>query len=149
MEKTVFDLQDMRTTAQPPFARREQMRHVSTAVSMACIIGSLALLGVLLQRLPHQQTAVFQKEYALSAPEPISDPVLSAPTITVTCPPAHPSVIQLPPVRRSLWEIRAELKRGLGEWEFPHYVNAPHYGSGPTSPLPIPLRPRLASAWAE
>lgn len=149
MERTVFDLDEMAPQAQAPPARPERMSRVSAAVVIVCIVGGLALLGVLLKRLPHQQTAVFQRKYALPAPEPIPSPAFSLPAVTVTPPSAHPQVSHLPPPRPSLWEIRAELKRGLGEWEFPHYVNAPHYGSGPTSPLPSQLKPHYASAWAE
>ncbi len=92
---------------------------------------------------------MFQRGYVLPSPEPMPSRTVSLPVVTVTPPPANPQVILLPPPRRSLWEIRAELKRGLGEWEFPHYVNAPHYGSGPGNPVPSPLKPHLASVRAE
>jgi hypothetical protein len=134
----------LKQTQTPP-ARPKRLRGVSAVVAGICVLGTVALLGVCFQRSPRQDAALFRRAYTLPVPEPIQSPALPLPAVTVTLPPSAPQVAPRP----SLWEIRAELKRGLGEWEFPHYVNAPHYGSGPDSPLPSQPNPHVASAWAE
>lgn len=88
---------------------------------------------------------MLQQAYFIPSPEPLSLPQVPPPAVIITAPPA-PQVVQIPPPRPSLWEIRAELKRGLGEWEYPHYVNAPHYGSGPDSSPPAQIKPHIAAA---
>jgi len=149
VDKTALDMHRVMQRAHASSGRWRHADKTSAAIAVMGVLGMLALLGILLGRLPRQEPTLFQRGYVLPSPAPIPNPAVSSPTMTVTPPPAVPQVILLPPPRRSLWEIRAELKRGLGEWEFPHYVNAPHYGSGPDSPLPSPLKPHLASLRAE
>jgi hypothetical protein len=149
VDRTVWDIDSAMRLMRVSPARSERTGKVSASIAVLCIFGALTLLGVLLYRLPRRETAVFQRGYILPAPQPIPRPALSLPAVTVTLPAAPPPVYFVPPPRPSLWEIRAELKRGLGEWEFPHYVNAPHYGSGPDSATPSQIKPHLASAWAE
>jgi len=129
--------------------RARRTGKIAAVVAVTGVFGMLASLGLLVGRSPRQPSTMFHRGYVLPAPKPMPIPTVSPPMVTVTPPPAVPQVILLPPPRRSLWEIRAELKRGLGEWEFPHYVNAPHYGSGPDSPFPSPLKPHLAVVHAE
>jgi hypothetical protein len=117
---------------------------------VAGIFVSGVIVGAWFQRstpaLPRE--TVLQHTHALPAPRPLPLPALPAPTITVS-PPAPPRLVQIPPPRPSLWEIRAQLKRRLGEFEFPYYVNAPIYGSGP-GPAPIDaLMPSVAQAVAQ
>jgi len=149
VDNTVFDLDEMLTQAQSPSVRSERRRNMSAVVAIVGVLGTAALLAVFLWRSPRQDAALLHRAYALPAPNPIQPPALPLPVVTVTTPPPTPQVVQLPAPRPSLWEIRAELKRGLGEWEFPHYVNAPQYGSGPDSPAPSQLKPHVAAAPAE
>ena len=149
MDRTSLDIEPTMQRVHGSPGRSRRTGKIAAAIALTGIIGVVGLLGVLFHRLPRQDSIVFQRGYVLPAPESMPNPTVSPLVVTVTPPPAVPQVILLPPPRRSLWEIRAELKRGLGEWEFPHYVNAPHYGSGPDSPFPSPLKPHLAFVHAE
>ena len=146
MDSTVFDLDEMLT--QSPSAHPKRGRNVFAVVAVACVLGAAALLGVFLWRSPHRDAALFHRAYVLPAPNPIQPPALPLPVVTTT-PPPIPQVVQLPAPRPSLGEIGAGLRRGLGEWELPHYVNAPQYGSGPNSPAPSQLKPHVATVPAE
>ncbi len=148
MQQTVFDLDTVSAHSLPNAdcpRRRPDYGLVTVAL---LLIATVALIAVLAHFSQSTSPSVLQRTYTLPSPQPLNPPPPALPTVTVTMPPPAP-VVRIPPPRRSLWEIRAELKRGLGEWEFPHYVNAPHYGSGPSSPLPSPLRPHIATAYAQ
>lgn len=146
MEHTVYDLSQVQSHVQAPAGHAEYPRWFRVAVVVACVAGAMVWMWRFLS--PRHEPALVQRSVALPAPEPLSVQI-APPPVVVSPPPALPQMFQLPPPRPSLWEIRAELKRGLGEWEFPHYVNAPHYGSGPGSPAPSLLKPHFASALAE
>jgi len=147
MERMVFDLDSM-----PKGDRSDTRSPIRTCDTLlmagACLIAVITLVVVLLRLAQRPQPGVVQRAYVLPTPEALTPPQLVLPSVTVTMPPPA-QIVQIPPQRRSVWEIRAELKRGLGEWEFPHYVNAPHYGSGPASPLPSQLSPLVATASAD
>lgn len=100
------------------------------------------LLGMFVWLSSPSDTGILQRNFTLPAPQPINSPQIPAPVVTTTPPPA-PQVVRIPPLRPSVWVIRAELKRGLGEWEFPHYVNAPQFGSGPSGPSPSQPVPHI------
>ncbi|MCS7309100.1 MAG: hypothetical protein NZ741_02650 [Armatimonadetes bacterium] len=97
---------------------------------------------------PRREPALLQSAVTLPAPAPLEQPAIPMPSVTVTSPPPTLPVVQVTASRPSIWEIRAELKRGMWEWEFPHYLNAPHYGSGPDSPHPSQMKPHMATLWA-
>ncbi|MGQ9488592.1 MAG: hypothetical protein ACUVTY_14545 [Armatimonadota bacterium] len=140
MEPTIFDLNEMAKLS--PSTPPQENRRPLLAVMLALLIGGAMLLGVLVWRSAPSDAGILQRNYTLPAPQPINSPQIYAPVVTVTPPPA-PQVVQIPPARPSLWVIRAELKRGLGEWEFPHYVNAPQFGSGPSSSSPSQPIPHI------
>lgn len=146
MEHTIFDLgaipndQHFSNAGTGPPHKALFITGTLTLV-LVLVIAVLVLLNA------RPQPQVVQQALLLPTPEPLQPPRLPAPAVTLTMPPTQ-EIIQIPPPRPSLWEIRAELKRGLGEWEFPHYLNAPHFGSGPDSPLPSMLKPRIATVVA-
>ncbi|GIV16086.1 MAG: hypothetical protein KatS3mg022_1521 [Armatimonadota bacterium] len=149
MEHTVYDLDRMQAQGQMPPAPLEYPHWFGAAVTIACILGALIWAWRFLGTAARHEPALVQRSIELPSPQPLSVRAAPPPVVVVTPSSVMPQRLQLPPPRPSLWEIRAELKRGLGEWEFPHYVNAPHYGFGPDSPAPSQLRPHVAAAMAE
>lgn len=149
MEHTVDDLDQTQAQGQMPPAPHEYPRRFRAVVTIACVIGAVIWVWRFLGTPARHEPALVQRSIALPSPQPLSVHNAPPPVFVVTSSPAMPQRLQVPSPRPSLWEIRAELKRGLGEWEFPHYVNAPHYGSGPDSPAPSQLSPHVAAALAE
>lgn len=140
MEPTFFDLDEMAKL--PPSTPHRENRRPVLAEILALLIGGTMLLGVSIWLSAPPDTGILQRNYTLPAPQPINSPQIPAPVVTITPTPAS-QVVQIPPHRPSLWVIRAELKRGLGEWEFPHYVNAPQFGSGPSGSSPSQPIPHI------
>lgn len=144
METTIYDLDSMTEPPPKPPVRSEHGR-LRWLIAGVCLVAGLVLLWVYVWRSARPEPGMLQQAYFIPSPEPLSLPQVPPPAVIITAPPA-PQVVQIPPPRPSLWEIRAELKRGLGEWEYPHYVNAPHYGSGPDSSPPAQIKPHIAAA---
>ncbi|MER3472687.1 MAG: hypothetical protein C4335_01345 [Armatimonadota bacterium] len=144
MELTVFDL-DATANPTPRMSEQSERMRPGLALAIVCLVGGIVLLSAFIWRARRPEAGVLQQSYLLPAPQPLSSPRVFAPVAIISPSPA-PQVVQIPPPRPSLWEIRAQLKRGLGEWEFPHYANAPEYGSGPDSSAPSLLKPHLAVA---
>ncbi len=146
MEKTVFDLDLPAPSPSPSQAPSASWRWRILGAAMGVAALLLVLWGVIVL-LPQQEPVLLQSRIALPDPAPLSPPAITVPAVTVTPPPVAPPAMPLAAQRPSIWEIRAELKRGTGEWEFPHYLNAPHYGAGPDSPLPALAKPHLGTVW--
>lgn len=145
MQPTIFDLDEI--TRAPTDAPHSKARRAPLAVFLIIVslVVGVALVEHLVRRSVRSDMAVLQRGYILPAPPSIASPQVLAPVVTVTLSP-EPRWVQIPPPAPSVWEIRAQLKRGLGEWEFPHYVNAPEYGCGPNNPALSPLKPHIALA---
>lgn len=148
MGKTVYNLDEMMHAQSRRSVSSERSRRPSLVLIAVGTLAVVVSVATFVQGRKHANPNVLYQAYTLPAPKPLMTPPPVQPVIVANAPVA-PQLVRIPPARPSLWEIRAELKRGLGEWELPHYVNAPHYGSGPDSPLPGQVKPHLATAYAE
>lgn len=146
MEQTVFDLDRKVDQGRASPTHTASVRWVLIASIAVCVGVTLLFLRKHSARVPLPQPVLFQSQIVLPDPAPLAPPAV-IPTVTASPPPTMPAAVAVAPSRLSIWEIRAELKRGIGEWEFPHYLNAPHYGAGPDSPPPALAKPHLATQW--
>lgn len=148
MEQTVFDLNRRVGKGRASPAGGALPRWILVASAAVCVVAMFLVLWKRSAPIPRPAPVLFHNRIVLPDPAPLAPPAVSMPTVTVTPPTTIPHAVVMSTARLSIWEIRAELKRGIGEWEFPHYVNAPHYGAGPNSPPPTLAKPHLATQWA-
>lgn len=152
---TFYNLNSTPTPISPvqPLWRQWAVALLACGIVLACV--ALLTVAVFVHRvaIPKDPLGAYQA-YLLPPPKPLYTLPIRATTSPYTVV-GQPVVVVMPRhvVRPSVWEIRAQLKRGLGEYEFPHYVNAPQYGWGPDTPsvegFAVPAEPHHATISAE
>lgn len=131
--------------------RRQGLPLQHAAVILLCAIGASVWVWRIGNALAPPPT-LYHSAMTLPAPQPLPIERLAiAPALTpaVTPPLANRPLVQIPPPRPSVWQIRAELKQGLGEWYPSPVTDYPILPLPNPSLEPIGVAPLAEAEWIE